>query len=724
MLIQHVGDKKLYSIDPRRDLNFEQVTGLGEDRKTLLKANNSVFVVAWGETKKIIYRENAGGGFAEIAEGRADAPSGDEYTDAQIFYGVVLERSADPDYYAFFLRRSGIIDVYMMSGDGSPKTLQKMCEFDGSGENICFSHIQYAGSGSAFDAYTRVTAYNGVDHYDWPIFMRSSAAAQEYIYLDFASSPQMRCAQLLPLGGTDGCVGLGKSGETLYYVKATGEGAAKTAKVYSVDGGEIASCGGSSRAWLAGGTCFFQKVSGGIRYYDGDMWRDVGDGQYESAHRAGDGRYYFVKSENGKRDLYEGASIPAYPVAAGPAFSEITYVGLNEPAPVRLAAGDAYAGLVCQDDVGTRYLCIMWPTDEYSSDPTADGDGPDGGGSYSVYACQASFSEFPDGRDNPAEIVPLGDFLDEVIAYEGGYLHVARVTKSKLITNASGTSFVPVVSTLPWTELGAAFGEGVRASAKSGGRRYVASETGLSSFPDGSSGLVMKILSVPMKADGVDARSFCQTGQNAFLVATDRGVYRYQHVEGEPVVRRISSGEGYDAAQIVSYNFSGGVDAYLMANALDGYIYGSENCRVWKKQFRPAPSSALLRAVYPQNAREWYFGASTGLYKSTYKYEEVDDLVKFAEDDLYSLYAEMLTSDISARSDDEMERHELDPSYALGHLSSLVHDVNQNLLGVDFDGLQSSGWQHHTNTYSAEEYSVSNDIVFEQFWGDNSDWNL
>ena len=43
---------------------------------------------------------------------------------------------------------------------------------------------------------------------------------------------------------------------------------------------------------------------------------------------------------------------------------------------------------------------------------------------------------------------------------------------------------------------------------------------------------------------------------------------------------------------------------------------------------------------------------------------------------------------------------------------------------MNFDGLQSGGWQHHTNTYSASEYSVSNDIVFEQFWGSNADWNL
>ena len=75
------------------------------------------------------------------------------------------------------------------------------------------------------------------------------------------------------------------------------------------------------------------------------------------------------------------------------------------------------------------------------------------------------------------------------------------------------------------------------------------------------------------------------------------------------------------------------------------------------------------------------------MYKSTYKYSEVDDLAKFTEDDLYQLYAELLSSDISSRCEDEMSKHELDGSYALGHLSSLIYDINTDLLGVNFDGL-------------------------------------
>lgn len=316
--------------------------------------------------------------------------------------------------------------------------------------------------------------------------------------------------------------------------------------------------------------------------------------------------------------------------------------------------------------------------------------------------------------------MPLGDFLDELVVYEGGYLHIARVHDAHLVIDDSGTSIIPVVNTLPYTDFAANFVQDISASAKSGGLRYITTGTGLSSFAEGTAGLALKVLSPTMKADGIDARSFYEIGQNAFLIATNAGVYRYQHLDGTPVVGRMSPGSGYNVAQITSYNFTGMADTYLMANTLDGYLYNSENARVWKKMFAPAPTPQLC-AVYPQDSREWYFGAATGLYKSSYSYYEVDDIKKFTEDDLYALYAELVSSDISSMYEDKISEHELSPSYALGHVSSLMDDINTKLMGTDFDSFKSNGWQQRVNEYSAPEQVISNDLVFEQFWGANTD---
>ena len=50
MLIQHTGDKEIFSIDPVHSLQFSAVTELGSDRKTLVKANDTVFVITWNRT--------------------------------------------------------------------------------------------------------------------------------------------------------------------------------------------------------------------------------------------------------------------------------------------------------------------------------------------------------------------------------------------------------------------------------------------------------------------------------------------------------------------------------------------------------------------------------------------------------------------------------------------------------------------------------------------------
>lgn len=209
------------------------------------------------------------------------------------------------------------------------------------------------------------------------------------------------------------------------------------AVVYSIDGIELGRCNVASYyAWLTRGKCVFQKTGGGIRYYDGEAWCDFGSDLYDFVGRTEDGLYYFVKADSSlRRNLYKSVSIAVYPIRLGPVVSEITYVGLAVGStPVRLASGRTYAGLVCQNGTGIRNLCILWPTDEHVTSPTGPGDSGTVA-DYSVYACPASFNEFPDGRVNTMEVVPVGNYLDEIIAYEGNYLHIAHIVESKLITD-------------------------------------------------------------------------------------------------------------------------------------------------------------------------------------------------------------------------------------------------------------------------------------------------
>lgn len=88
---------------------------------------------------------------------------------------------------------------------------------------------------------------------------------------------------------------------------------------------------------------------------------------------------------------------------------------------------------------------ILWPMGDPGSSPAEGSGGSSGSAStYQVYAVNAQFAHFPDGQINIEQIVPLGDFMDEIVVYEGGYLHIAKVAEGKLITDQSGSSTIPV----------------------------------------------------------------------------------------------------------------------------------------------------------------------------------------------------------------------------------------------------------------------------------------
>lgn len=238
-----------------------------------------------------------------------------------------------------------------------------------------------------------------------------------------------------------------------------------------------------------------------LLYGDADGLDSAGSFLADSAIAVPGGKRYFIgrKTLSDEYGLYEAIGVADRPLKDGPIMCEVQAdSSASSLTPARLAGGRKYAGYVGVDSLDIKTLCILWPLGVPTYAPTggrtvhvAQAD-PD---EYHVTAVPARFDRFPDGRINTAAIVPLGDFLDEIIAYEGGYLHIARIRDDGLIMNSGGESVVPVVATLPWSELGESFAAGIFASAKCDGVRYVAPETGIKSFKDMQSGLAMKVLS-------------------------------------------------------------------------------------------------------------------------------------------------------------------------------------------------------------------------------------
>ena len=308
--------------------------------------------------------------------------------------------------------------------------------------------------------------------------------------------------------------------------------------------------GEASKGWLAGDKYFFAKTGGGLAYScDGAEWHEIADGIYSDIAGKTDGRCYFLKNGDSSADLFLGISNMKYPLKTLEQCGPSPLAPLSTR-PVRLVRGRVYAGYVgIETGISAYKLYALAPMLAGGSMPL--GPVPPGGSTpgyeYSVTVLESGIQITDDGYIT--QITVLGDFLDEIIVRGSKYLHVAQVQDRLFVDASLNSSVVPVVETLPYTELASEMAaKGVQSSAKNGNTRYIilSGEPGVYAFSDPSSGVVMKSLSRQMLADSVDARAFYEIGQNKFLVATNSGVYRYMHINGIPQVNRIS--QQYDVA--------------------------------------------------------------------------------------------------------------------------------------------------------------------------------
>ena len=449
---------------------------------------------------------------------------------------------------------------------------------------------------------------------------------------------------------------------------------------------------------------YFFNSDNGIRYYNGTNWYTISNNKEKYTNIVNiDNNYYFL---NDKQNLYTNINLKSFNLNVDPIYYEIEI----DDDPIHIVKGNTYTGLISKNNINIQTLYILYPDVENIVIPSSiNTTNYTNSIVYSVIAFEASFIGFPNNSStNIYAIVPIGNFLKEIIIYDGNNLHIANVAEHQLIMDNNGISKINIINTLPWTELNFTFEDVITASIKYNDIKYIASiNGGLLSFSNKSVGLVMKTLNPSMKVMDINARSFYEIEKNHFYISTNNGIYRYIHIDDIPVVNRIT----------------GLNDIYLIVNAFDNFIYQSENGRVWKKQFKPI-LTGNIETIYPKNIREWYFGGSTGLYKSIYQYTEVNDIEKFTENDLYLLYNELISSNISSSCDDLLIDHEISESYMYGHINSLIDNINTNLLSVNFDGLQSNGWQQEHGTLTSDSYKIENDIVFEQYWGSNIDQNL
>lgn len=128
-----------------------------------------------------------------------------------------------------------------------------------------------------------------------------------------------------------------------------------------------------------------------------------------------------------------------------------------------------------------------------------------------------------------------------------------------------------------------------------------------------------------------------------------------------------------------------------------------------------------ITAIYPKNTHDWYIGSTSGLYMSSYKYKVDVDISKISEQDIYNIYKDLISCEISSAVMDLLSGHEEDDSRRYGHTGdAIVKLLNDNIVSVDFSGLSVGEWP--ATQYDNEDSlsGANNDLVLEQYWGDAS----
>lgn len=471
MLVLRSSDNKIYSSEPNMGLSFSDVSN---SNITLSKTDGNLFVIDW--THNQVYMEDASGALQLIASGLA-------FNDEDAIDGQVC--NVDRNNYLCVMRSSDVTDIYLLDSDATP-SIRLVKTYQSTSTDGYFSRIRFQLGSSGFRRYVRYTLFESNAenwNYCWPIIGQPDNYG-EFIYLDQAAQAQLIFSGTgVVFGSADTYRRIGKTGDILYGVKPNGSNIWDLTVKELPSGPEFTGIGSSKNAWRIGNRYFGQKDSG-CKYYNGKVWSDFGnDETFIDIVGKADSRYYLLDSD---KNLYVAVGLPVHPLYTGRIpLTRLAEDGFGGASPARLVSGRKYAGAICQIGSGIQQLYILWPDGNPSSRTTSDDPNygsVDSSTDYDVSPVLAVFVDFPDGGANTKQIVPLGDFLDEIVVYEGGFLHIARVSDGLLIQDATGKSQIPVTTTMPYTGFAETFASGINASAKNGGTRYVAGERGLSSF--------------------------------------------------------------------------------------------------------------------------------------------------------------------------------------------------------------------------------------------------
>jgi hypothetical protein len=204
------------------------------------------------------------------------------------------------------------------------------------------------------------------------------------------------------------------------------------------------------------------------------------------------------------------------------------------------------------------------------------------------------------------------------------------------------------------------------------------------------------------------SRNLIKTGFNEFIFNTNKGVY---YVKKDSVIKITYD---YNIESLNEITLDGGIK----------YVYSIGNTVYLTNNYRKINDKQDVLLVLPDSITSIYdiqkinnyayeFATNRGLFSTIYDYELINDLTYYKSDDVYKIYKNLLSTDISGKIEYVINNHiEL-----MHNPDSLITKINENIIDTNFQNANES-WFVDT------ENGISNDMIQQVIFGKQDDIGL
>ena len=216
-----------------------------------------------------------------------------------------------------------------------------------------------------------------------------------------------------------------------------------------------------------------------------------------------------------------------------------------------------------------------------------------------------------------------------------------------------------------------------------------------------------------------ELRRFQKVTPRRYLIGSGYGLFTLQN-SGADLTDAVfkNSSANADVAALTSFNLNGVDDTFAYAEGAQ--VYASYNARKWYEYMKLPSQVSRINDLIARNKHLYYFATDVGLYRTNYAYALSNDIQKFTEEDAKRIY-DGVEDDLVSDMQQSIDEHERDWH---GDDTDVATYLNSNCLSVNFDGATAAGWGSVSHDQTSSVMTVSNDMAYEVFFGDESSGDL